>query len=304
MAESHDPSGLDAFDNSASYSPQIFAHNYQQEDVSRGHTEADYAASTQTSDVNSVSSNLRVVCDPCRILHRTCRNGSPTKPCDRCVERNVTCVFGPRGSYVPLLKKRKRARRSTNGEDPEPESKRVIKNATIAAPGFDPVALGLRRRCNYCHLRARACVNGSNTTPCDTCKEKNLNCTFGALKSIIDKNDFIKTKATDHGQERAHVTTAQNADTMEQRYPRVEGVKQVVQVKEVQEVKKVEEFEDVEPRFDSAQERGYLLFPQKQAFFQQDYTMHPWETLTARHVLGYSVLRVKEETTNMEADEE
>ncbi|KAH0126465.1 hypothetical protein KCU67_g17446, partial [Aureobasidium melanogenum] len=54
-------------------------------------------------------------------------------------------------------------------------------------PGFNPTALGLRLRCNYCHLRARSCVNGSNTTPCDNCKQRNLICTFGKRKSIIDK---------------------------------------------------------------------------------------------------------------------
>ncbi|KAH0143151.1 hypothetical protein KCU67_g13702, partial [Aureobasidium melanogenum] len=49
-------------------------------------------------------------------------------------------------------------------------------------------------------LRARSCVNGSNTTPCDNCKQRDLICTFGKRKSIIDKETLRTITDEDYTQ--------------------------------------------------------------------------------------------------------
>ncbi|KAH0399510.1 hypothetical protein KCU89_g6133, partial [Aureobasidium melanogenum] len=106
-----------------------------------------YAVTMQTPAISPIPNRLRHTCDPCHLLHRTCRNGSPTTPCDRCVERKVTCFFRPCGSFVQE-RKRKRKRKST-AEEPEAEpEKKKFKNGSVPAPGFNPIALGLRLRCN------------------------------------------------------------------------------------------------------------------------------------------------------------
>ncbi|KAH0281682.1 hypothetical protein KCU91_g53, partial [Aureobasidium melanogenum] len=155
----------------------------------------------ETPASDPVPRALRTTCETCRLLHRTCRGGSPTKPCDGCVKRKAICVFKPLGS---LVKKRNRKRKHdpTTGEEPEAVPKKVAKNGTVHAPGFDPLALGLRIRCNYCHLRKRSCINGSSTTPCDNCKQKNVFCEFGPRKSIVDTETF--RTITDEDQSRGH----------------------------------------------------------------------------------------------------
>lgn len=173
-----------------------------------------HAVPMQTPASDPVPRDLRTTCETCRLLHRTCRGGSPTKPCDGCVKRKATCVFKPLGS---LVKKRNRKRKHdpTTGEEPEAVPKKVAKNGTVHAPGFDPLSLGLRIRCNYCHLRARSCINGSNTTPCDNCKQRNLICEFGPRKSIVDKETFRTIIDEDQTQEHSLRKTTDEGHTQE-----------------------------------------------------------------------------------------
>ncbi|KAG9663695.1 hypothetical protein KCU64_g1161, partial [Aureobasidium melanogenum] len=268
-----------------------------------------HAVSMQTPAINPVPKGLRHTCDPCRLLHRTCRNGSPTKPCDRCVERKVTCVFRPFGSFVEE-RKRKRKRKST-AEEPEAEpDKKKAKSGSVPAPGFDPLALGLRRRCNYCHLRARACVNGSNTTPCDNCKQRTLICTFGPRKSIIDKESFRTITDGDYTQEHYNqehylrqitdenysqehndVTVAHATDILEQ---------QQVEVGEVE----VGEPEVGMPMMVMGNDGEYIRFSQEGLRVEEEHTMHPWEILAARNSLAYDLQDLQHGNTNVEMDED
>lgn len=244
------------------------------------------AAAIETSIVNPTSKDLRVTCDPCRILHRTCRNGSPTTPCDRCAERNVTCVFNPYGTFVEQ-RQTKRKRKSTTEEESQAKSnKKIMRKPTLAAPGFDPTALGLRRRCNFCHLRGRACVNGSNTTPCDSCKKMNLICTFGARKSIVDKNSLSKVVDEDYNKQHNDITTAGPPVIMDQRFIDDDAA------------------EDVKPQVYMSLGGQYLLFNQGQLYVEEDDTMHPWETLNARQALAYKLMGVQEQEVAVKREEE
>lgn len=248
--------------------------------------ETHHAASIKTFSINPPIKDLRLTCDPCRLLHRTCRNGSPATPCDRCVERNVTCVFNPYGTFIEQ-RKRKRKGKSTAEEESQAESnKKIRRNPTVAAPGFDPTALGLRRRCNFCHLRVRACVNGSDTTPCDNCKRMNLICTFGVRKSIVDKNSLIKVADEDYIEQHNNITAGRPGDIMDQHYLEDEAA------------------EDVNPQFYMSLGGQYLLFNQEQIYLEEDYTMHPCETLTARQTLGYQMMGVQEGGITAKMEEE
>ncbi|KAH0394445.1 hypothetical protein KCU89_g11355, partial [Aureobasidium melanogenum] len=199
MAGDRQQTGIDASKGYVPIRPRPLAGSEDQANAQIDAPGNPYAVTMQTSAISTIPNRLRHVCDPCHLLHRTCRNGSPTTPCDRCVERKVTCVFRPCGSFVQE-RKRKRKRKST-AEEPEAEpEKKKFKNGSVPAPGFNPTALGLRLRCNYCHLRARSCVNGSNTTPCDNCKQRNLICTFGKRKSIIDKETLRTITDEDYTQ--------------------------------------------------------------------------------------------------------
>ncbi|KAG9527715.1 hypothetical protein KCU93_g4881, partial [Aureobasidium melanogenum] len=199
MAGDRQQTGIDASKGYVPIRPRPLAGSEDQANAQIDAPGGPYAVTMQTSAISTTPNRLRHVCDPCHLLHRTCRNGSPTTPCDRCVERKVTCVFRPCGTFVQE-RKRKRKRKST-AEEPEAEpEKKKFKNGSVPAPGFNPTALGLRLRCNYCHLRARSCVNGSNTTPCDNCKQRNLICTFGKRKSIIDKETLRTITDEDYTQ--------------------------------------------------------------------------------------------------------
>ncbi|KAG9671540.1 hypothetical protein KCU99_g4762, partial [Aureobasidium melanogenum] len=199
MTGDRQQTGIDASKGYVPIRPRPLAGSEDQANAQIDAPGNPYAVTMQTSAISTTPNRLRHVCDPCHLLHRTCRNGSPTTPCDRCVERKVTCFFRPCGSFVQE-RKRKRKRKST-AEEPEAEpEKKKFKNGSVPAPGFNPTALGLRLRCNYCHLRARSCVNGSNTTPCDNCKQRNLICTFGKRKSIIDKETLRTITDEDYTQ--------------------------------------------------------------------------------------------------------
>jgi hypothetical protein len=65
-----------------------------------------------------------------------------------------------------------------------------MNNSTAArqGPGVDPTSVGLRSRCNHCHLLRRSCRNGTTTKPCDRCREKGVLCTFSAPGSFVDKH--------------------------------------------------------------------------------------------------------------------
>ncbi|KAG9565630.1 hypothetical protein KCU71_g5201, partial [Aureobasidium melanogenum] len=310
MAGDPHQTGIDAFKNYVPIRPRPFAGGEDQANVQIDAPANPHAVSMQTPAISPVPKGLRHTCDPCRLLHRTCRNGSPTKPCDRCVERKVTCVFRPFGSFVEE-RKRKRKRKST-AEEPEAEpDKKKAKNGSVPVPGFDPLALGLRRRCNYCHLRARACVNGSNTTPCDNCKQRNLICTFGPRKSIIDKESFRTITDGDYTQEHYNqehynqehynqeyynqehndVTVAHATDILEQ---------QQVEVGEVE----VGEPEVGMPMMVMGNDGEYIRFSQEGLRVEEEHTMHPWEILAARNSLAYDLQDLQYGSTNVEMDED
>ncbi|KAG9603744.1 hypothetical protein KCU77_g1624, partial [Aureobasidium melanogenum] len=304
MAGDRHQTGIDAFKGYVPIRPRPLAGSEDQANAQIDAPGNPHAVSMQTPAISPIPKGLRHTCDPCRLLHRTCRNGSPTKPCDRCVERKVTCVFRPFGSFVEE-RKRKRKRKSTAEEpEAEPENKKA-KNGSVPAPGFDPTALGLRRRCNYCHLRARSCVNGSITTPCDNCKQRNLMCTFGARKSIIDKKSLRTITDEDYTQEhnlrqitdgdyiREHndVTVAYPTDILEQ---------QQVEVGEVE----VGEPEVGMPMMVMGNDGEYIRFSQEDLRVQDEHTMHPWEILAARNSLVYDLQGLQYEIPNVEMDEE
>lgn len=60
----------------------------------------DHAPVRQASGVDPTTAGYRGRCDHCYLLHRPCRNGTTTTPCDRCREGGVLCKFSPHGSVV------------------------------------------------------------------------------------------------------------------------------------------------------------------------------------------------------------
>lgn len=177
-------------------------------------------------------------------------------------------------------------------------------NYTVSAPGFDPIALGLRRRCNYCHLRARACVNGSDTTPCDNCKQRNLNCSFGARKSIVDKQTFQTITDEDYTQEQN--LRQMTDENYYQKYNDVE-VARPSDIKEQQQVE-VEEVEVGEPKVGMFMVRDNdgqdISLSQDDLHVQDEHLMHPWEILAARNKLVYDLEGRQYESPNGEMDGE
>jgi hypothetical protein len=57
-------------------------------------------AARQGPGVDPTSFGLRSRCNHCHLLRRSCRNGTTTKPCDRCREKGVLCTFSAPGSFV------------------------------------------------------------------------------------------------------------------------------------------------------------------------------------------------------------
>ncbi|KAG9697952.1 hypothetical protein KCU95_g3137, partial [Aureobasidium melanogenum] len=343
MAGDRQQTGIDAFKGYVPICPRPLAGSEGQANAQIDAPGNPHAVSMQTPATSPIPAGLRHTCDPCRLLHRTCRNGSPTKPCDRCVERKVTCVFRPCGSFVEE-RKRKRKRKST-AEEPEAEpEKKKAKNGSVSAPGFDPTALGLRRRCNYCHLRAHSCVNGSNTTPCDNCKQRNLICTFGARKSIIDKESF--RTITDEDYTQAHnlgqiadgnyYTQEQylrqiTAENYNQEHYNQEHYNQELNLRQITDRDCIQEHNDVTvanptdileqqqmevgevevgepqvgmPMMVLGNDGEYIRFSQEDLRVPEEHTMHPWEILAARNSLVYDLQGLQYEIPNVEMDEE
>ena len=79
---------------------QSFAQHHHQTDTHHEYMEDDHTPTRRTSGVEPTTIGLRGRCDHCHLLHRHCRNGSTTTPCDRCREGGVLCKFSRHGSVV------------------------------------------------------------------------------------------------------------------------------------------------------------------------------------------------------------
>jgi hypothetical protein len=204
----------------------------------------------------------------------------------------------------------------------------AMNNSTTArqGPGVDPISVGLRSRCNHCHLLRRSCRNGTTTQPCDRCREKGVLCTFSAPGSFVDKH-IPGRRIRENGKtirvgklvnknsscntivDKVYPADVQNKDehVMGVKDPNLDPVSEqndaLIEESEVEEVES-EEIESKELKEYMTQGKRFTIFRHEQIYPQEDPTVSPEEDLTARQRLGYGLMAVHEHRSDVEDDEE
>jgi hypothetical protein len=179
--------------------------------------------------------------------------------------------------------------------------------------GVDPTSVGLRSRCNHCHLLRRTCRNGTTTRPCDRCREKGVLCTFTAPGSFVDKhipgrgvrdrvtncvitiprksvnkNDSLSSIINYNFQAVAYNDLSRTI-AVQTPYvnPRPKQNRSLVEEPKV-------EHAPVEESKLYSQSNNFCIFTHEQIYFQQDSTMSAVEDLNARQKLGYKLMAERE----------
>jgi hypothetical protein len=203
-----------------------------------------------------------------------------------------------------------------------------MSNSTVArqGPGVDPTSVGLRSRCNHCHLLRRSCRNGTTTKPCDRCREKGVLCTFSAPGSFVDKHipgSRIKVngktirvgKFVNKDSSCSMIVDKENQADAENKDEHTTGIKDPavnpvseqsqtpVEESEVEEAIS-EEIESKELKEYMTQGKRFTIFTHEQIYPQENSAMHAGDDLTARQRLGYGLMATREHRSDVEDDEE
>lgn len=111
-------------------------------------------------------------------------------------------------------------------------------------------------------------------------------CIFGVRKSVVDKNGLSEVADKNYNGRYSDLTVAHPADIMEQHEPGME------------------EDEDGQSEINTAESNEQSIFISERVWLEEDHTMHPWETLAARHMFGYKLMDSQEGSISVDMIEE
>lgn len=183
----------------------------------------------------------------------------------------------------------------------------------LQALGVNPTNVGLRGRCDHCHLLHRPCRNGTTTTPCDRCREGGVLCKFSPHGSVVDKhvpgrrvrtgigncgslvigkfiNSCVSCISFVNANSHAATPNKSNSSPAKRKADVDDGRISDTVVK----VAASHEHTPEKPKPHNSWDKRFIFFTQNQINSVEYASMHPGESLEARQKLAYKLMDMHE----------